>query len=136
MKKEQIADLFTALRGGIIQQLSSEGGIIRFKIILKEVASKENPDYSFFYASLMECKEFFLQPFRNENVVMTRLDQVESLAPEIHEASVDGDRIKVFCAHKGVSTGARLIIQCKRFEVYNESFDSMDAQSLAELRFN
>ncbi len=136
MENEQIAELFTALRGGIIQDLNREGDTIRFKVMLEEVASKENPDFSFFYASIMGCKEFFLQPFRNESTVLDSLDQVERLAPEIHEASVDGNRVKVFCAHKGVSNGARLSIQCERFEVYNESFDALDAAGLAELRFS
>lgn len=134
MEKEQIAELFTALRGGIIENLKRENETLRFKVILKEVASIEDPDFSFFYAALLGCREFFLQPFRNESTVLESLDQVERLAPEILEASVDGSKIKVFCAHKGVSTGARLSIVCDKFEVYNESFDAMNTEALASLR--
>ena len=134
MKKEEIAELFTALREGIISELSRDGSTIRFKVVLPQVASAENPDFSFFFAVLLSCHEFYLQPFRNESTVIDDLKQVERLAPEIHEASVDGSRVKVFCAHKGVSTGARISIRCDRLEVYNESFDAMSAAFLAELR--
>lgn len=136
MEKREIAALFTALRGGVIQNLSREGETLRFRILLEEVASQENSDYSFFYASILGCREFFLQPFRNESTVLESLEQVERLSPEIHEATVDGNRVKVFCAHKGVSTGARLSIRCERFEVYNESFDAMDVETLADLRLH
>ena len=134
MEKEEIAELFTALRGGILHEFTQEGDTMRFKISLPKVASSENPDYTFFFAVLLGCKAFQLQPFRNESTVIEDMKQVERLAPEIHEAAVDGHRIKVFCAHKGVSTGARISIRCDRFEVYNEAFDAMSPAYLAELR--
>ena len=85
MKKEEIAELFTALREGIISDLSRDGSTIRFKIQLPQLASADNPDFSFFFAVLLDCQDFFLQPFRNESTVIEDLKQVERLAPEVLE---------------------------------------------------
>lgn len=134
MEQADIAELFTVLRGGVIQDLSQEGKTLRFKIYHPQLVKEEDGEEAFFFATLQECVEFSLQPFRNESTVITRMEQIERLRPEIHEAMVDGNRVKVFCAHEGVSNGARLTLRCERFEVYNQSFDAMDVAELAQRR--
>lgn len=134
MKKETISLLFTALRGGVIQDLQREDKTVRFRVVLPAVAESENAEFSFFYATLSGCGQFYLQPFRNESTVLDSLAQIEKLEVEIHEGMVKGEAIKVFCAHKGVSNGARLTIKADTFQVWNQDFDERTVADLARLR--
>gem|GEM_PF-4465317 len=134
MEKAAIAELFTVLRGGIIQELSLEEETLRFKIYHPQLVTVEEGQEAFFYATLQQCTVFSLQPFRNESTVINQLGQIERLRPEIHEAKVEGVAIKVFCAHQGVSNGARLTLKCERFEVYDQNFDAMSVEELVDRR--
>jgi len=133
MERSTIASLFTALRGGILREIRQEESTLRFRVELPALAQVENPDFNGFFAALMGCKEFSLQPFRNESTVIHQIDQIERLEVEIMEGKAEGDRVKVFCAHKGVSDGARLTIRADEFQVWNENFDGMDVPGLADL---
>lgn len=134
MEKQAMSDLFTALRGGTIRDLQREGQTVRFRVELPALASVEDDGFSFFYAALTGCSQFFLQPFRNESTVLDRIEQIERLEVAIHEGTVQGELVKVFCAHKGVSNGARLSIKAESFEVWNENFDKRSVKDLALLR--
>lgn len=134
METRHIATLFTALRGGVLRGLQREESTLRFKVDLPELARAENPDFQIFYGALIGCTEFSLQPFRNESTVLRELDQIERLEVEILESVKDGDRVKIFCSHKGVSTGARLSIRAEQFQLWNEQFDALQVQDLVAFR--
>lgn len=138
MEPLNIAKLFTALRGGTISEITedlSEGSrTLRFRIHLPEVAAQLNPDFLGFFGVLEGCTMFSLQPFRNENAVVDQLSQIERLGILIEEGQAKGERVHVFCGHKGASSGARLTIRATQFQVMSEEFDRMTAGELAELR--
>lgn len=129
-----MARLFSALKGGLMRDLQQDGSTIRFRVILPEVACQEQPEYSFFYASLTNCKQFILQPFRNQDTVVKSLAQIERMGIEIEAAEAAGQRIKVFCNLQGIGNGGRLAIQCEQFQVWNEAFDAESPESLGALR--
>ena len=108
--------------------------MLRFQVHHPQLAGVENPDSDFFYAALTDCQTFYLQPFRNESTILENLQQIEALEVEIHEGSPDGDRVKVFCAHRGVSNGARLSLRAANFNVWNQDFDPMEQEDLLDLR--
>ena len=136
MNLENISLLLTALRGGKILKIKKEASTLRLEIFLPELAKSENPSHNLFYAALKECVHFQLQPFRNESMTLEELDEIERLQPQIQEATVSGEKIKVYCSHKGVSNGARLIVQAQELQVWNENFDLMTVADLAALRLN
>ena len=134
MDKESISTLFTALRGGIIRDLKRENTTVQFRVELPELARVEEDGFGFFYATLSGCSKFYLQPFRNESTVLDSLQQIERLEVEIHEGTIKGEIVKVFCAHKGVSNGAVLTIRASSFKVWNQNFDERNAGDLVRLR--
>lgn len=138
MESTHIAQLFTALRGGALRDLreDQEDGTttLRFRVYLPELAKRQHPDFSSFFGVLGNCEVFSLQPFRNENAVVEQLSQIERLELQVEEGEAKGNRVHVFCSHKGASSGARLTIKAGSFEVLSEDFDRMTPESLGDLR--
>ena len=118
-----------------MESYQREGENLQMRIILPDLARKRNPDFTFFYAALSNCREFSLQPFRNESTVITDLSQIARLELSIHSAKVmEGGKVKVFCGHKGADSGARLTIRTGSFAVWDESFDALSAAELILMR--
>jgi hypothetical protein len=129
------AALFSALRSGLIRNLAREEMTLRFQVLLPELASSRNPDYTFFYCSLSDCATFSLQPFRNTDTEISQLPTIERLAMRIHHAKAGpGNTISVFCGHKGTDDGARISVRASEFHVWDEAFDPVTADELEAIQ--
>ena len=135
MEQESMAALFSALRGGRMEGLQEQGDNLQMRVVLPKLAQARNEDFTFFYAVLSNCTEFTLQPFRNESTVISGLNQIERLGLTFHSAEpMQGNKVKVFCSHRGADSGARLTIRADGFSVYDAEFDSLNATELEMLR--
>ncbi|MEM7040972.1 MAG: hypothetical protein AAF570_28670, partial [Bacteroidota bacterium] len=118
-----------------ITHYQREGENLQMRIELPELAKKRNPEFTFFYTALTHCREFSLQPFRNESTVIQDLVQIARLGLTIHSAeAMAGGKVKVFCGHRGADSGARLTIRAAAFAVWDEEFDALSAAELQLLR--
>ncbi|MEM0995796.1 MAG: hypothetical protein AAGN35_01895 [Bacteroidota bacterium] len=132
---EAAAHLFRGLRGGRLRNLTQEADIIRFQVLLPQVASVRNPDFTFFYCTLKGCSRFSLQPFRNTDTRVEELSTIERLDMVIHSAKVSpGPVVSVLCGHKGVEDGARLTIRSEHVQVWDEAFDPVTAPELERIQ--
>lgn len=129
------ADLFTALRNGLIRNLAREDQTVRFQVVLPDLASVRDPDYTFFYCTLSNCSTFVLQPFRNTDTEIALLETIERLSMMIHHAKAGpGSSVSVFCGHKGADEGARIAIRASEFQVWDEAFDPVTAGEMESVR--
>jgi hypothetical protein len=135
MNAQDIANLFSALRDGEIQDLEREEDGLQFRVHLPKLAELCGEGFQHFLCSMGGVTEFVLQPFRNDSTEMRDVRQVGKLQLKIERAEVgEGDWVRVFCGHKGTLTGARLSLKAQRFSVWDEKFDPLSVGELAMLR--
>lgn len=135
MNPEEIAELFTALRGGEVRDLARTESGLQMKVILPKIAAQRDPAFRFFYCTLIECTTFSLQPFRNASTVIDELATLERLELVLGDAqAVPARKVKVDASHRGANGGARLTVCASAFKVYDEAFDAVSAAELEALR--
>jgi hypothetical protein len=134
MDLQSIANLFSALRDGEIQNLEPRDGGLQFTVHLPKVAALRNEGFTHFICVLSEVKGLSLQPFRNDSTEIRDLKQINKLKLRIERGEVAGEtRVKVLCKHRA-GEDARLSFGASRMMVMDEAFDTLTAADLSILQ--
>jgi hypothetical protein len=135
MDPQEIAELFAALHGGEVRDLTLQDGHLQFRVYLPRLAALRGEGFDHFLCVLADAGMVSLQPFRNDSTELRDLKQIEKLQLRIESAEAGvGDQVKVFCAHRAGGSGARLSLRGSRFSVYDEAFDALSVAELGALR--
>ncbi|MBL0018091.1 MAG: hypothetical protein IPP17_17055 [Bacteroidetes bacterium] len=135
MEIQAIANLFSALRDGEIQDLRMEDQNLQFRVHLPQLAALRGEGFQYFLCAFQGLKALSFQPFRNDSTEIKDLNQINKLQIQIVRAEVgEGNWIRVMCSHKGSQSGARLSLQGASMSVWDETFDAVSAADLSILR--
>lgn len=135
MEPQEIANLFSALRDGELTDLQWLDGNLQFQVMLPKLAALRGTGFQRFLCMMGHAQGLSLQPFRNESMEIRDLGQINRLQLRIERAEVaEGGWIRVFCAHKGSQSGARLSLRGTALQVWDEAYDPVTAADLGILR--
>lgn len=130
MSNEEIAKLLNLIKESTIKNISWSGEDIALE--LQGSKHGEKPGRKMF-ASLINCLDIYLQPFRNDRTLITDLDQMVQLDLRIHFAEpAPGGKIKLHCSHDAQYSGT-LFFKCDAFHLYSETFDRLGAGELLRM---
>lgn len=135
MDPQEIANLFSGLRDGELAGLRLEEGDLQFQVLLPKLAAMRGEGFLRFLCRVGKAQGISLQPFRNESVEIRDLNQVNRLQLRIERAEVtEGGWVRVYCAHRGSQSGARLSLRGEEMQVWDEAFDPVTSADLGILR--
>ena len=88
MEIQAIANLFSALRDGEIQDLRMEDQNLQFRVHLPQLAALRGEGFQYFLCAFQGLKALSFQPFRNESTEIKDLNQINKLQIQIVRAEV------------------------------------------------
>lgn len=127
----EICSLLNLIKDVNLLEVSRAEQNINLKLRLDKSYAAPEQD---FFATLENCSDFFLQPFRNDRTLITDLKEINQLELRLHfsEAAMGG-KVKVHCSYNPSDYSGTLFFKCEEFRIYNSAFDRLNASDLLHL---
>jgi hypothetical protein len=137
---EQMAEVFTILHDGTIEDWEGDKALLTLKISCVYLAERINPSFANFYIDLYDINKIELEPwldeFANTPIIITDLKAIFNAKLEIMQGDMQNDAVLITCYQHDKSfnyTGGNLYVGCAEAKIYDHNKSELSINSLGDI---